>query len=93
LADIERGRSFPSIPFLVSLIEKCDVCLGWLLTGVESARRHGSAAAMASPSDEEEAAFFAILKTLWRLFQEGDNDTRGWVKVQLKRAIPEVEDM
>lgn len=103
LADIERGRSYPSIPFLVSLDVNCDVSLDWLITGKEQQANLNEDAEQSyyglppdmdvDPSNDEEAAFAAVLAALWHMFKEGDPDLRAWVRVQLARAIPELEEV
>lgn len=92
VSDIERGRSFPSIPFLVSLGVKCGTDLTWLLLGEERGKDPPPAGSvLLEPADDEQAAFAAVLESLWRLYIEGDEDIRAWVRVQLRRAFPELE--
>src|SRR5690606_20867567 len=94
LGDIERGRSHPSIDFLCSLAVKCGIDLTWLLTGEQRGKPSPlPGAVLLEPAGDEEAAFAAVLESLWCLYIEGDEDIRAWVRVQLRRAIPELEDV
>lgn len=91
LADIERGRSYPSIPFLLSLDVNCDIDLHWLLTGKEHRGRTVSPEAVVmEPSTEEEAAFLSFLSALWEFYLDSDEEMRVWMRVQLRRAFPEL---
>lgn len=94
VADVESGRSFPTVPFLVAIATKCNICLNWLLSGEQcSAGEAPDSLSACLPENDEDAAFAHILSGLWELYTSADSDMKGWLKVQLRRAIPELDDL
>lgn len=95
LSDIESGRSFPSVPFLTSLAVNIGVPLNWLLAGQMPAAANETTFGRISRVgvSEEESGFAAILNALWDMYHEADEKMRVWMEVQLRRAIPEIDEM
>lgn len=91
LASVETGRSFPGPVFLVNLAHVCNISLDWLLLGKSSAgARFGGQGVLleVTPDDDEELA--ELLAQLWEFARDADEETRVWMRVQLKRAFPEL---
>lgn len=90
LASVETGRSFPGLLFLVNLAHTCAVSLDWLLLGKSSAasEAEGQIILEVTPEDDEELA--EMLALLWEMARGADDDTRAWMRVQLRRAFPEL---
>ena len=42
---------------------------------------------------QDEAAFLEMLDALWEVYRMGDADMRAWLRVQLRRAVPELTQL
>ncbi|MBE3574571.1 MAG: helix-turn-helix transcriptional regulator [Firmicutes bacterium] len=88
IADVERGRTKPSIELLRAINVKYNASIEWIITGKEHAPRDSR-----NISSEDEACFATVLDTLWHMYKTADDKTRAWIEIQLRRAIPELGEL
>lgn len=86
IKNVERGGK-PSIELLMTVSDKCQVSLDWLLKGVlENTSDQGTMQKIEAVFDPDLKMMFDVLK---ELMNEDDPDLRGWAKVQFKKAFAE----
>lgn len=87
IADIERGRNRPSFEFLLAILKQFDVSLDWVF-GLERSDCSGSALFL----DPEDRNFVRLIDALVDQYRQAEPDYRAWMRVQLRRAFPELVD-
>jgi|LSQX01.1.fsa_nt_gb transcriptional regulator with XRE-family HTH domain len=96
---IETGRQKPSLEMLISLSMKFGVTLDWLVLGYEPRTRPGRSvvslrfSGMEPDDDESVELTKSLLEAIMEITLGADEDTRAWIRVQLKRAIPELQHL
>lgn len=91
VGDIERGRSFPSIPFMIALNANFDCELNWLLTGESGGRVCRETKTPDGGADSWDCDFGSLLCEMANLFAAADPDTRAWMRIQMQQAIRQTE--
>ena len=91
ISDVERGRSYPSIPFLVAIAVNCGTSLDWLLTGEEDPDQHKNYPML--KEERNEAQFLQLLEKLRRMHMAADGERRAWLRVELARLTQELQTM
>ena len=88
LSTIENNKSKPSADALMKLSKLYGVTTDWILFG-ETQGENGSKGNVFSVEvpNLELAVYFARIAEIW---ERGDEETKAWVMVQLRRAFPEV---
>ena len=76
----ERGQR-PSLEYLQTVVENCQVSYNWLLTGSEILIHNQDSNLN---TDKQK-----IIKIITDLLDDEDPDIRSWAKIQIKRAFPE----
>ena len=96
IADVERGRTKPSLELLRAISEKYAISVDWILAGrvtdEQSVGQWQKTFPSRPPRSEDEKGFWGMLMALWRMYTATDQETRAWLRVQLKRAVPEIEE-
>ncbi len=91
IADIEVGRTKPGIELLKAVCEKYGVTIDWLILGVESTLKHQASSAPDGVQPYSEGRSFDILiDKLVKFYNQADEDTKAWTRVQLKRSFPDI---
>ena len=80
LSEWESGHFRPTTKNLLLLSDIYDVSIDWLLKG-ENAKLFDM-----NEKNKELVSFFRDLYDQW---EQGDEATRGWIVVQLRKAFPE----
>lgn len=88
VSDVERGRSYPSVPFLVSLAVNFGISLNWLLTGEEGSQQCDALILRGTDSAPNELT--DVLHKLVSAYSQADPDTKSWLKVELLRITQEL---
>lgn len=89
VSDIERGKTKPSLEVLSAIAAKYRVSIDWIITG----RDILEAGLPRKPLTPDEEAFRRILDALWEMYKGADDEIKGWLRVQLKRAVPELAEV
>jgi transcriptional regulator with XRE-family HTH domain len=84
LSELEKGKHDPSAKALVLFSEIYHVSIDWLLTGKTFEDGNKS---LDSANELKQ-----ILNSIDGLWEKADEQTRGWIIVQLKRAFPELAE-
>lgn len=90
LSLIENDKNKPSSDTLVLLSELYGVSTDWILKG-----RHPSLAKEAPDFyslERKKKELHKFYKLLLQAWEDGDEETRGWILVQLRRAFPEIAE-
>lgn len=87
LSIIENDKTKPSADALTLLSDLYEVSVDWILKG-ETKPQEDGAADIAPIYTIKEFKFF--LKELESTWETGDNETKGWIVVQLRKAFPEM---
>jgi transcriptional regulator with XRE-family HTH domain len=80
LSEWENGHCNPTVKNLLKLSKEYDVSIDWLLTG--ESKHHFDI------TKENKDTVLLLLRILTE-WEQGDEATRGWVIVQLRKAFPE----
>ena len=91
VSDVERGRSYPSIPFLVAIAANCDTSLDWLLTGEEDATQYKTR--LLVKEEQEQTELLQLVEKLKQIHMVVDGELRAWLRVELVRLIGELQTM
>jgi transcriptional regulator with XRE-family HTH domain len=85
LSELEKGKHDPSAKALVLFSEIYNVSVDWILKGETAAK-------FDKPSGSSNIEFKGFLKSIDETWEKADEETRGWIIVQLRRAFPELTD-
>lgn len=88
IANIESGRTQPSLEYLIFNTNKFKVSLDWIIFGQLYESPKSNISFYKENPEEELELIFAYLRELWF---SGDLDRRGWIKIQIKEAFPRFE--
>lgn len=92
LSLIENDKNKPSSDTLVLLSELYDVSTDWILKGRDrdpSLVKEAPDSYSLERKKGELEKFYQLLVQAW---EEGDEEIRGWILVQLRRAFPEIAE-
>lgn len=89
LSSIENNKNKPSAQALVLLSELYGVTTDWILKGESQGLLNEPAVPYYIKNENKLLDFFDLILKLW---EESDEDMKGWIIVQLKRAFPELAD-
>lgn len=86
---IENDKTKPSADALIKLSKLYNVTTDWILFGETKEAGKKKKEQLSIPiSNLELAVIFSRIAEIW---EQGDEETKSWVVVQLRRAFPEVE--
>jgi transcriptional regulator with XRE-family HTH domain len=88
LSKLENNVNKPSSDALISLSNIYNVSIDWILRG-HHYEKSSSGVDQLLISDPEIMNFMDKISNLWC---EADRDLRGWIKVQFRRAFPEIAE-
>lgn len=83
LSRIENGETDPSMSTLIGLSQFFNVSADWILFGTDSGPSHQGP----EITDPEMHTFLIKIRNAWL---KGDTAEQGWIKVQLRKAFPEI---
>ncbi|TCL55737.1 transcriptional regulator with XRE-family HTH domain [Hydrogenispora ethanolica] len=86
LSRVENDQHQPSIATVMKLARFYGVSTDWILFGDDGSEKDSNENLIYVP-DSKLRAFFILLVKMW---QEGSQDVRGWIIVQLEKAFPEI---
>jgi transcriptional regulator with XRE-family HTH domain len=88
LHSLEHDKSKPSADNLIKLSKLYGVSTDWILFGDTTDKDESKSDSFSVPvSSLELAVYFSRIAEIW---ERGDEETKAWVMVQLRRAFPEV---
>lgn len=88
LHTLENDKTKPSADALIKLSRLYDVTTDWILFGDMIGENEVKSDGLSVPvSNLELAVYFSRIAEIW---ERGDEETKAWVMVQLRRAFPEV---
>lgn len=88
VAQVETGAVKPSVDYLIKVSKHFGVSIDWILTGMGPNVSNTNILELEG-YDPEFEAMVSYLRDTWK---EGDQDLRGWIKIQFKRAYPDFEE-
>ncbi len=88
ISDVERGKTKPSLELLAEVAVKYHSDIHWLVTG-EHQDRLVQFETLQSTSRSNDP-FKQFLDTLWDVYEDADDDTQAWMRIQLKRSFPDI---
>lgn len=93
LNTLEKDKCKPSSEALIKLSELYGVSTDWILKGDQSTIKETDGFyklnGLPDVPNKELAIFIKMILDTWNT---GDEETKGWVIVQLRRAFPEIAD-
>jgi len=90
LSDLEHGKQTPSSLLIAAVALRCSVSERWIETGEGPMLLADRAPAReAEPQDPKLAELVRFLMEWW---EKADDDTRGWLRHELRRLVPEFDD-
>lgn len=83
LSELESGAHQPSTKTLLRLSEVYGVSIDWLLKGKVN---------QGFETSEKNKDFVEFLRSILAEWEQSDEETQGWITVQLKKALPELAE-
>lgn len=87
LSVIENDKTKPSADALTLLTDLYGVSADWILKGETKSQEDGAADISPIYTIKEFKLFMKEIESTW---ETGDNETKGWIVVQLRKAFPEM---
>ena len=94
LSTLETDKSKPSSEALLDLSELYDVSIDWILKGGTrvQVKEEDSLYKFYGLPDVPNKELAILVKMVLESWKNGDDETKGWIIVQLRRAFPEIAD-
>jgi transcriptional regulator with XRE-family HTH domain len=92
LSRVENDKQLPATETLIALSNLYGISVDWILFGEGNITKEQNYTCKGTETFPAPPIISAYFNKLIQLWHNGDNDMRGWLKVQLRKAFPEIAE-